>query len=90
MCKFFRNQDDPIFTPAHGPNTVTPMNRELYSIMGQENIFKNARRFLLGARKSDIARCFQKILTASKKSAAFFVVLWEDLHFIWSFMALHA
>ena len=39
MCEFFRKQDDPIYTPAHGPNTVSPMNRNLYAIMG-ENIFK--------------------------------------------------
>ena len=58
MCEFFRKQDDPIYTPAHGPNTVSPMNRNLYAIMGEENIFKMLEDFYLELGKSDIKQMF--------------------------------
>ena len=74
MCQFFRNQDDPIYTPAHGPNTVKPMNRELYSIMGEENIFKMLEDFYQELGQSEIKGMFpEDLVGASKKSAAFFV-----------------
>lgn len=74
MCEFFRKQDDPIYTPAHGPNTVSPINRNLYAIMGEENIFKMLEDFYLELGKSDIKQMFpDDLVEASKKSAAFFV-----------------
>ena len=65
-----------IYVPAGGPPRVEPPSREIYAIMGQENIFKMLEDFYLELEQSSIRDMFpQDMAVASKRSAAFFVGL---------------
>ena len=62
-----------IFTPAGGPPQSGP-SREIYALMGEENIFKMLSDFYKELEKSPIRKLFPPDLEeASKKSAKFFV-----------------
>lgn len=59
-----------------GPPQVEPPSRDIYSIMGEENIFKLLEDFYLLLEKSEIRNMFPPdMIKASQKSAAFFVGL---------------
>ncbi len=65
-----------IYVPEGGPPRVEPPSREIYMLMGQENIFKMLADFYEELGKSSIKHLFpEDLLTASEKSAAFFVGL---------------
>lgn len=65
-----------IYVPAGGPPQINPPSREIYGLMGQENIFKMLEDFYLELEKSSIRHLFpDDVVAASEKSAAFFVGL---------------
>ena len=65
-----------IYVPPEGPPQVAPPSREIYAIMGEENIFQMLEDFYLELADSSIQAMFpKKIVAASRKSAAFFVGL---------------
>ena len=62
-----------IFTPTGGPPQSGP-SREIYTLMGEENIFKMLSDFYKELEKSPIRSLFPPDMEeASKKSAKFFV-----------------
>ena len=62
-----------IFTPPGGPPQTGP-SREIYALMGEENIFKMLEDFYAELEKSSIRSLFpQDMKEASHKSAKFFV-----------------
>ena len=66
----------PIYVPMGGPPQVPPPSREIYAVMGEENIFRMLEDFYLLLGESAIAPMFAGDLRhASQKSAAFFVGL---------------
>jgi hemoglobin len=65
-----------IYVPPSGPPQIKPPSREIYGVMGEENIFKMLADFYQVLEKSSIRGMFpQDMLAASEKSAAFFVGL---------------
>lgn len=65
-----------LYVPPGGPPQVDPPSREIYAIMGEENIFRMLEDFYLELEKSSIREMFPpNMVAASKKSAAFFVGL---------------
>jgi hemoglobin len=64
-----------IYTPPNGPSASGP-SRDIYSKMGQENIFKMLSDFYRELEKSEIRTLFPPDMEeASRKSALFFVTL---------------
>jgi hemoglobin len=62
-----------IYTPPGGPPQTGP-SREIYALMGEENIFKMLSDFYLELEKSPIRHLFPPNMEeASRKSAKFFV-----------------
>ncbi len=65
-----------IYTPPGGPPQGPGPSREIYPIMGEENIFKMMSDFYKELEKSPIRPIFPPDMEeASKKSAMFFVTL---------------
>ncbi|MCB0194339.1 MAG: hypothetical protein KDJ65_20480 [Anaerolineae bacterium] len=65
-----------IYVPSGGPPQINPPSREIYGLMGQENIFKMLEDFYVELGQSPIRHLFpDDVVAASKKSAAFFVGL---------------
>lgn len=63
------------YVPPEGPPSVKP-SQEIYSLMGEDNIFKMLEDFYLELEKSPIRKMFpEDMREASKKSGAFFVFL---------------
>ena len=59
-----------------GPPQVDPPNPQIYEVMGAENIVQLLEDFYLELEKSEIRSMFpQDMVTASRKSAAFFIGL---------------
>lgn len=68
--------DRSIYTPPGGPPRVQAPSREIYAVMGEENIFKMLEDFYLELEKSAIRDLFpEDMVAASRKSGAFFVGL---------------
>lgn len=64
-----------IFVPPNGPPQSSP-NREIYSLMGEENIFKMISDFYSELGQSSIRNLFPPDMEeASRKSAKFFIQL---------------
>ena len=65
-----------LYVPPGGPPQVEPPSKEIYAIMGEENIFLMLKDFYLELGKSSLSHLFPKdLVKASEKSAAFFVGL---------------
>jgi hemoglobin len=65
-----------IFTPPGGPPQGPGPSREIYGLMGEENIFRMMSDFYKELEKSEIRGLFPPDMEeASKKSAMFFVGL---------------
>ncbi len=65
-----------IYTPPTGPPQGPGPDSEIYSRMGEENIFRMMSDFYKELEKSEIRRLFPPDMEeASKKSAAFFVTV---------------
>ena len=63
-----------IFTPPGGPPQGSGPSKEIYGIMGEDNIFRMISDFYKELEKSEIRKLFPSDMDeASKKSAAFFV-----------------
>ena len=59
-----------------GPPQVDPPSREIYGVMGEENIELMIEDFYLKLQESEIKGMFpQDMIAASRKSAAFFIGL---------------
>lgn len=64
------------FVPPDGPPQGITPNSEIYTQMGEANIFKMLEDFYLELEKSSIRSMFpENMAEASKKSAAFFVFI---------------
>ena len=64
---------DPVFVPPEGP-PQSPPSREIYAMMGEENIFRLCANFYQKLEKSEIRPLFPPNMPeASKKLAAFLV-----------------
>lgn len=64
------------YVPPGGPPRVPAPSREIYGAMGEANIFKMMEDFYLELEQSGVRHLFPPdMITASKKSAAFFVGL---------------
>lgn len=65
-----------IYVPPGGPPQTVPPSQEIYSVMGEDNIFQMVEDFYLELGRSPIRQMFPKdLVKASRKSAAFFVGL---------------
>lgn len=65
-----------IYTPPGGPPQGPGPNRDIYRLMGEENIFRMMSDLYKELEKSEVRRLFPADMeAASKKSAAFFVGL---------------
>jgi len=65
-----------IYTPPTGPPQGPGPSREIYALMGEENIFRMLSDFYAELGKSEIRRLFPADLeAASRKSAEFFIGL---------------
>jgi hemoglobin len=65
-----------IYVPAGGPPQIPPPSREIYRLMGEENIFKMMADFYRELEQSSVRHLFPPdMAAASKRSAAFFVGL---------------
>jgi hemoglobin len=65
-----------IFIPPGGPPQVEPPSREIYGMMGQENIFKMMEEFYRELEGSSLRPLFpDDMVAASQRSVAFFVGL---------------
>lgn len=65
-----------IFIPPGGPPSNDPKNKEIYALMGEENIFKMLEDFYFELKNSSISAMFpEDYKESSKKSAAFFVFI---------------
>ncbi len=65
-----------IYIPIEGPPQVDSPSKEIYSLMGQENIYNMIKEFYIELGHSEISFMFPNDLEkASEKSAAFFVGL---------------
>lgn len=69
-------QSRQIFVPLAGPPQVEPPSREIYTAMGEENIFRMLADFYRALAQSPVAHLFPGDMElASQRSAAFFVGL---------------
>lgn len=65
-----------IYVPAINPGQIAAPSREIYDLMGEENIFSMMADFYSELEKSSIRNMFPlDMVAASEKSAAFFVGL---------------
>lgn len=65
-----------IYTPSEGPSQAPGPSREIYGVMGEENIFRMMEDFYRELEQSEARHLFPKdMVEASKKSACFFVGL---------------
>ena len=65
-----------VYTPPEGPSQVTLPSSEIYEKMGEEAIYQMLEDFYNALSQSSIAHLFHKdVVSASKKSAAFFVFI---------------
>lgn len=65
-----------VYVPPGGPPRVSPPSPEIYAAMGEANIFKMLEDFYGELAQSSLRAMFpQDMVTASHKSAAFFVGL---------------
>ena len=65
-----------IYVPPGGPPQGPGPSRDIYAAMGEENIFQMLEDFYLELGRSSVAHLFPKnLVSASRKSAAFFVGL---------------
>lgn len=63
------------YVPPQGPPQNSP-SKDIYALMGEDNIFKMLEDFYLELEKSPIRGMFpEDMKAASKKSAAFFVAI---------------
>ena len=69
------NQANQFFVPPTGPPTAQDLpSRQIYGLMGEENIFKMLEDFYMELEKSEIRRLFPKNMQkASRRNALFFV-----------------
>lgn len=68
--------DREIYVPPEGPPRVSAPSREIYGVMGEENIFQMLEDFYVELAQSEISHLFpEDVVTASQKSGAFFVGL---------------
>ena len=64
------------YVPPGGPPQVAPPSREIFSVMGEENIFRMLADFYAELEQSSIRAMFPRDMErASRKSAMFFVGL---------------
>ncbi len=74
--EFFRKDSDAMIIPEGGPGSASPPSRELYRLMGEENIRAMLRDFYQRLGASAIAGMFPSDLEkAAEKSALFFIGL---------------
>ncbi len=65
-----------IYTPPGGPPQGPGPNKEIYGLMGEDNIFRMMSDFYRELENSEVRHLFPADMEeASKKSAAFFVTL---------------
>jgi hemoglobin len=65
-----------IYIPLPGPPQVAPPSKEIYSLMGEKNIFTMIKNFYFELGKSKISFMFPNDLEkSSENSAAFFIGL---------------
>ena len=65
-----------MYVPPGGPPRIPPPSREIYGVMGEDNIFQMLEDFYRELETSTVRHMFpQDMVEASKKSAAFFVGL---------------
>jgi hemoglobin len=65
-----------IYVPPGGPPRVDPPSREIYALMGEEQIFRMLEDFYRALEVSTLRGMFPAdMVAASRKSAAFFVGL---------------
>lgn len=65
-----------MYVPNIRPNEIQPPSKEIFGVMGQENIFQMIADFYEALEQSEIRGMFPKDMQkASQKSAAFFVGL---------------
>ncbi len=65
-----------IYTPPGGPPQGPGPNKEIYGLMGEDNIFRMMADFYRELENSEVRHLFPADMEeASKKSAAFFVTL---------------
>ena len=65
-----------IYTPPGGPPQGPGPNREIYALMGEENIYKMMSDLYAELGHSEVRHLFpQDLEAASRKSAAFFIGL---------------
>src|SRR2546426_217323 len=68
------DRTSPIYTPSNGPPQGPGPSREIYPLMGEENIFKMMSDFYKALEKSSVRDLFPpEMQEASRKSAKFFV-----------------
>ncbi len=66
----------PVYVPPIDPAQITAPSREIYGLMGEANICRMIEDFYRELEKSSLRRLFPAgMVTASQKSAAFFVGL---------------
>jgi hemoglobin len=71
-----RDPSTPVYTPPGGPPQGPGPSREIYSLMGEENIFLMLDDFYRELEKSSIRSLFPPdMIEASQRSASFFVGL---------------
>ena len=64
------------FVPPIDPRSIATPSREIYDLMGEENIYRMMEDFYRELEQSSLRNLFPKdMLAASRKSAAFFVGL---------------
>src|SRR6187399_311388 len=65
-----------IYTPPGGPPQGAGPSREIYALMGEDNIYKMMSDLYVELGKSEVRHLFpQDLEAASRKSAAFFIGL---------------
>lgn len=65
-----------VFVPNIRPNQILPPSREIYHLMGEENIYKMLSDFYKELEQSSIREMFPRDMErASRKSADFFIGL---------------
>lgn len=70
------NRQTPLYTPPGGPPQGPGPSREIYPLMGEENIFRMLSDFYKELEKSTLRPMFPNDMEeASKKSAMFFVTV---------------
>jgi hemoglobin len=70
----------PIYVPPIDPSQIPAPSREIYALMGEDNIFRMLEDFYLELERSAIRGLFpsdtaKQMIAASRKSAAFYVGL---------------